>query len=1033
MKIYRGLFYIGLGGTGLRIGMQLEQRLRAELCGPDGMRLANRHDLGMQLSRFELPPFLQFMYVDYDESDMRAVQEAARKYTTMPGAVYLNNVMPQANSYVLIADRLRTSAADAVHDWLPPKDNEPNVFPLTDGAGQFPTVGRAALFETFRSNRGVGLVRAPLSDVFGRISNAREKLGAIWNQQPRRGCDIFVGFSVAGGTGAGVCLDFLRLIAETAQYALQGGDGDGQNNDVQIYPVVVLPSAFEFNDQDRRAAMLNGGPALKDIFDIVDNCNGDALNPDVVYPGELEQIGQKVPARTAFLFRRPPAISTMSDFYRSVVAFILSLVGTERNVAAQGESFASQFANGIVGRSSIAPDGIGRRPATTAMAAQLTIPTAEIAEILAARLVAEATQQLKEAPTAEDNTAEIESFMTDAGLRDLQSRSGADPLSLDWGETSGAQEIFKALNGHRDDALEQQKQLHNYLASHAAELAANFSWGTAVSRAVGKNDLFRVRRIALGTQDANADEQTRAGFAGRLRRRGTTVPPPAMYPDFTTTEPPVTPSMSDRFFGLRKMQPGDQEPADALRKIDDWYDWRTAWEWNEAWASNARHWDPALREMQTQLNGIYNSFDLYASNWEDKFRSSCQALYQPRTGVVYFLPEPGMRNDLENFYQTAVIPALRARCERKDATASHLLQWIMRDGRWQEAYETIQAGGSDRVLQYVVEQTKQNIESVLVDVMPTLGTLLDAAVHPDRPNFSAGMLERFRAALTALVPDGIQPNGKAPLQVQVFYPAETVDPQVTTYISTQLAQAGAVPEYHCIADANFIGVVMTRAGLSALAIPEFKQLMRVREDALHGPPRENDKLNWRQRLGYNSPWVVLSKADRVRITLRILNAMWDGSITTVPGDSPDNPTRIMIDQLGAAHAPPIQLMLQRFGELSSWSTLLMAYEQFVLSDRDIVADQCGQLMIRHTPDGYLQRVRPPSELFHAFVKLELEQAELARKLYSQVQGVGDQLEAQVMEFWTEIVPQARELRFDAPRVHMGSNLNELYAWAREHL
>ena len=40
MKIYQPMLYVGLGGTGCQIGIELERRLREELCGPDGRKLS---------------------------------------------------------------------------------------------------------------------------------------------------------------------------------------------------------------------------------------------------------------------------------------------------------------------------------------------------------------------------------------------------------------------------------------------------------------------------------------------------------------------------------------------------------------------------------------------------------------------------------------------------------------------------------------------------------------------------------------------------------------------------------------------------------------------------------------------------------------------------------------------------------------------------------------------------------------------------------------------------------------------------------
>ena len=37
-------------------------------------------------------------------------------------------------------------------DWLPSSDSEPNVSPISAGAGQYPLVGRASLFSALQPN-----------------------------------------------------------------------------------------------------------------------------------------------------------------------------------------------------------------------------------------------------------------------------------------------------------------------------------------------------------------------------------------------------------------------------------------------------------------------------------------------------------------------------------------------------------------------------------------------------------------------------------------------------------------------------------------------------------------------------------------------------------------------------------------------------------------------------------------------------------------------------------------------------------------
>ncbi|GAA3670532.1 hypothetical protein GCM10022267_66660 [Lentzea roselyniae] len=166
MRIYRPTLYVGLGGTGCRVGAELERGLR-EHFPPD-----------------QLPSRVQFLYADLNENDLPAAAVRIRLATSF-------GTCPE------VARSLCQGAAQSAVGWLPPPPGEPLIGPLALGACQLPAVGRTALFETLRERPSA--VRIPLPSEI------------VTKSLP---CNVFVAFSVAGGTGGGVFLDFLRLIAD---------------------------------------------------------------------------------------------------------------------------------------------------------------------------------------------------------------------------------------------------------------------------------------------------------------------------------------------------------------------------------------------------------------------------------------------------------------------------------------------------------------------------------------------------------------------------------------------------------------------------------------------------------------------------------------------------------------------------------------------------------------------------------------------------------------------------------------------------
>src|SRR5919199_159434 len=73
--------------------------------------------------------------------------------------------------------------------WLPPVNGEPEVTPLHNGAGQLPTVGRAALFATLRY--GLAPVLEPLLQAIDAIAKSAGDLSELGGGRVS-GCDVFV-------------------------------------------------------------------------------------------------------------------------------------------------------------------------------------------------------------------------------------------------------------------------------------------------------------------------------------------------------------------------------------------------------------------------------------------------------------------------------------------------------------------------------------------------------------------------------------------------------------------------------------------------------------------------------------------------------------------------------------------------------------------------------------------------------------------------------------------------------------------------
>jgi hypothetical protein len=424
-RIYQPVLFVGLGGAGCDIGAELERQLRIQICGPDGNEFRKLHAKeGMR--PYQLPSCVQFVYADVNQAELdrlprRVVPGPEHVPAAAQTAHYVTGLVPDVASYPDLAMRLRLQVEQVVEGWLPPATDgdEPKVNFLHRGVGQFPTIGRAALFGTFMD--GIAPAVRDIREAIGRLSNSGEDLHALGGRPPR-GVDVFVAFSVAGGTGSGIFYDYLHLIAYTLQ----------QNTSlrVKIYPLVLMPSAFEEGLGGGRAAGLNAARALIDLFRLVDQQNGaDApfelrspfdqrsVDPEEVavsYPGNQRIVMRPGTVQTGFLFSRP-AEATREDMYRSIVSLVMSLVGTELSEAdyrsgEQHQSFADSFVNEAGHRQVPAENGIGNRGVSTAQVASLTVPVDELAGIIGGRLLREAIGQLSQADGLLELTGALRDF-----------------------------------------------------------------------------------------------------------------------------------------------------------------------------------------------------------------------------------------------------------------------------------------------------------------------------------------------------------------------------------------------------------------------------------------------------------------------------------------------------------------------------------------------------------------------------------------------------------------------------------------------
>ncbi|MDQ0934242.1 tubulin-like doman-containing protein [Streptomyces turgidiscabies] len=1035
MKIFQPMLFVGLGGTGGLVGAELERRLRAELCGPDGSALQGRLSGN---APYQLPDCLQFVYADYSESDLMRLPQfnvdpslrAAFSRTSRA----THDLLPNFDSSPEVTKMLRASMRGEVADWLPPRNDEPRVTPLHNGAGQLPTVGRAALFATLR--HGLNPVLTPLLQAIDAMARAGGELAELGGGKVT-GCDVFVAFSVAGGTGAGIFLDYLHLINHAFQLR--------RFNGVKIYPLVVMPSSFTSATGGGREAELNAARALVDLFRLVDGQNAPTEGAEI---GDLDQsagLGVRYPGTqpirlrtgilpTSFLFS-PTAGIRADDLRRSIVSLVMSLIGTElgdtrtRGRSTVGDddfqTFAASFINRGVHRSALSPTGIGRQGVSTSLVASMTVPKDQLADLVAGRMLREAVSDLVDRPRTslrETTVPMIRQLFADSHLEELWERRQLpvlDPEPL----PRGGRAVETALGERISDMQRLLADLRGVAERSAATMADRFSPRPAIDKLLLNVDPFHADRVVRGVPDSHTDDPiARLGFLGMLDSRSRAPGRPAGMTD----QPPKIPRIKGRLAGMSPARWGDDDVQAALQEQDAWYQWRCRTIWHEAWREQQQHWRAPADTAGADIARLVNAFRAHSDQERKVSAQKGLELYEDRTGISYLMPP---QRTLNHFYEDLVARLIRREGLRETEDAAALLLKLVDGETWRDVH-SLSRRSPDGAVSVVKAQLEGRITRLFAEggerleerpLLPSMSTLLAAAAGDSdaTDQVSKEALDLFGRKLTGLLPVGFTPEGTGPLRVLVTYPrVEAVD-EVEQYLGKALrlpSDARNSVEYRGV-ESDSVTVVLFRSEMSLTQVPEARKVLRQWARAKDNEQAQ-DVLRWRQRLGYRDSWMVSGEEDRRVILHRLLCCMWNGQVDVVDGESasPDR-VRLRLHPEQGPQVPGVRLRLGDFpGGVSSWAELLRAYERWtVLDDERTVEDYCRELMGAQ-PTGLTRSGSDPHPLFTELVdKIAPRQLEL---LAERRERDGERVEGWVRplwEFWAETLPAALDTEFGDQR------------------
>ncbi|MBM2616488.1 hypothetical protein JIG36_13070 [Actinoplanes sp. LDG1-06] len=1016
MLVRQPMLFVGLGGTGCRVGAEFERRLREALCGSDGMALQERL-LDEERLPYQLPRCTQFVYADLSASELARVRR-----TVVPGPEHeqaaqmtmglVEDLVPAGlNNSSEVAQSLRIHLDDDMIGWLPPRDTDPRIGPLVRGAGQLPTVARSALFETLRrdADAATSAIRTALSEINKSAGDLRELSGGL----PRhRTVLVFVAFSVTGGVGSGLFYDYLHLIGDLF---VRGGLS------AEIYPLVLMPSAFDEGQGGGRAVELNAGSALIDLFRLIDDQNAMGSVDDLDVSRRQSSVAVRHPRsglirlppnmiQTALLFGRSAPGILREDLHESMTSLMTSFMsaappGEWPDAAAADAhlSFADSFINGAVERSSVADAGFGRRGVTTSAVATVATPLAEITDVIAGRLLARAVEELLVPPGAlENNKSYIRAFISVAGL-DAMLEARPRPVAFRGSDAVGHQAVLNALVGRADDMAANVRD-KGVLAPAVAGMAQGVRFEAATARVLRDIDLFRACRVAVGHAELT-DPIDRGGFSGLLDSWSQTPAPPAGLDSELPPKPGVLPRKL-----LSRVRMADPEVREVIQRQDSWYAWQTRRLYNACWNDSRRLWERPWRSYIDELSALVQGFHQHVSEDRQSFEVRSRELYRSRPGAAYILP-PENRG-LEGLYR-AVVDRMQAEYSASlpsNAHEGHVLNALLGPDNWQRAYE---AGRRDPMgaVGFVRQRVREAVAAHLhppghdrVALVPRMEDLLRAAATEHNRFVPDQYHVQLREKLADLVPRGLVPAGRAPVRALITYPSLVPSEPIEHYLHREVAlriDPEAVVEFRAVPGES-VTVIMNRTGMGVTDVPEVRRLLKVWSDA-HRRPEPHDYLAWRRRLEPDVGYRLLARDDRPRVLHHLLCAAWNGAVTV--GGDVTSPTEIVVSS-GGRDSISMRLDLSSFGTLSSWGNLLQAYESWTVTDDDPARGELAARLMWIEPKGVDHSLQPPSPVYTAIVEqAEREVGRIEEAAASRALSRDPQLVV-LGEFWRELLPAA---------------------------
>jgi len=1042
--IRQRVLYVGIGGTGLDLGVHLHEALQREICGPDG-RALNRVGTFANLEPNQLPKFVQNLLIDFN---VTALNSAVR---AMPGGnvTAAQSIQPALDNFPAAATQLRMKQPGTVKSWLPdpppPPHVEPAVKPYSAGAGQYPTVGRAALFSAMLSNGYGQTIGNDIQRTLQNLGNSLGELSAYTaTEESKVSADIsvYVGFSLSGGTGAGLFIDILQLVIDELTRQLSG-------NRATIIPIVYLPSTFDgvLNPTYKKRAELNCAQGILDLQSLVASRqrHSPALRDlfTIEYPGKIAVSNATLvvgaPTIPVIAVIRKSAGMSKDDLSRAVSASVVAQLSYDSQVqAVDGSETANGFGEDLINKvSDISQShklGLGTHALMPMIASSLTVPTQKIADIIAKNILVKGMAEQKK--LLENNFMSVDDNAVNEFLRVMGFRKMVDveTYAVDQGLNFTAPTGLKseselqekiankrrtATNNLQDTRKLVQRDVKgmvtfNFAEAFATYMASNRSSGVSIVSALD------VARQALDRLQHPRQAKTATGSTRR----------PTSKQGFMAKALPRKVSqkaVNDAFVELESVHRAQVEEF-----------------WWDSWAELKQIWAPSVNQGRDFLEKIKRMLSKFSDELDDEIRGIVSELEKADNGVVYYVPTEGRELEAQiRVIEAEALERVRADLNISNLDVNTLFTKIVAEGEgWEKAITLLR---TDSPMQTIHEAILEPIRTKIQDaVQPRDGTagamkglpeLLKIAVSPNGRD--SDDTRDLIKKLGNLVPGHILPTGGfKECRILITYPGDkdtgvqdfikqhvATDARFNQIVATTGEMAKNAIEFIPTGRGDTIRVNINMIGQGLLDNPEIKAVLSAWVAELSNPMTEG--LIWRQRLGYQNVGRIFDARDRENVVAAIVRGLAKGQVEIVEG-TVAHPKRLRISSSNAIRSDLVDtyIDIEPLDGLSPWPNVVNGFEKLILSideDNDFRADVIESLNV--TGAGILSDndgvgLTQISDVLYELVRLQQSETEKIKRDLDEPQIFGaDTLRGleSALEFWTKTFDSALDVKIQAGR------------------